>query len=450
MDIGKEASIEALGPKSAELLRRERDIFPTYYWSSESKLARFVVSKAKGSFLWDVDGNKYIDMSSQWATNNLGNVPDFLLEETCKALKQYGFLIYSLNPHLPLYEFAEVLLKYAPSKRLKRVIFDATGTGAVEASVKFAWASKKRPWIIGFYGQYHGVSIGGAILSSIDGSSKNYLEHLQGGIIHVPYPEPYRIPMNMTQEEFGDWIIDYIKDYILTRYAEPDRIAAILIEPIVLEGGVWIPPKKFMRDLRRLSDEYGWLLILDEVETGLGRTGKLFAIEHFNIEADLMPLAKGLSGGLLPIAAVMGSDEAMSVPIEVGTTFAGHPAACVAGKLNIEYMIKNKIPERAARLGEKALKIMEDWPERFKYVGDVRGIGLALGIEFVKNKESKEPFKEFGWKVFLECQKNGMIPLYDTDTWVIRLEPPLNIEEDILLEGIEILENAIKKAEKEV
>lgn len=439
-----------MGPRSAKLIKRERSIFPRYYYSDETKLGRFVVARAKGSYIYDVDGNRYVDLSSQWATNNIGNVHPELIGPVCEALERYGFIIYSLHPHVPLYELAEKLIEIAPSERLKRVVFDATGTGAVEVAYKFAVVSKKRPYILGFYGQYHGVSLGGVIMSAIQSESKKHLEHLQSGMLYAPYPYGYRAPFDATVEEYAEWILSYIEDYLLRYIAEPDRIAGILFEPVLAEGGVLIPPRNFIEGLRKLSEKYNWFLIADEVESGFGRTGKMFAIEHFNIDVDLMPLAKGLTGGLLPVAATLGSDEAMDVSVETGTTFAGHPAACVAAKINIEIMLRDRLPERAAKLGEEALKSMEDWTERFKYVGEVRGIGLLIGVEFVKDKKTKEPYQEFSRLVFMESMKRGVIPLWDSDTWCIRIEPPLNIDEELLMSSIETIGEAIKAAERRV
>jgi len=440
-----------VGPKSLEYLSKEPRLFPKTYWSERTKLARFVVAKAEGPWLIDVDGNRYIDLTSQWATNNLGNVHPKLLEVTIEAMRQYGFLIFDMAPHVPQYELAEKLVEISPCPSLTKVDYEISGTEAVENAVKFALSAKKRPLILSFIGQYHGLSIGTVVLGSLGKDLIKYYEGFRGSVVYAPYPYVYRFkPEGMEPEEIGKWCIDYIEDYILPYVAPPERISAVLFEPIVAEAGVWVPPDSFVHGLRKLADKYGWFLICDEVQTGFGRTGKMFAIEYWGIDVDLMPLGKGLSGGMVPISAILGSEEAMCTTDDIftGSTFAGHPAACAAAKVNIEIMLEERLPERAARLGEEALKRMKEWVDKYEIVGDARGRGFLLGIELVKDKKTKTPAKEEAREVFFECIKNGVLPIWDVDEWVIRVEPPLNIEEELLDKALNVIEDAIAKVQK--
>ena len=305
---------------------RYRELFPRYFWSEDTRLASIIVADAKGSRVRDTSGKTYIDLTSQWATNNLGNVPDEVLDVTVRALARYGFLTYFMNPHLPMIELAERLIENRPSPNLSRVFLELSGTGAAEGAVKYAVEASHRPLILSFLGQYHGLSIGTGMVGSLSSHERRYWEAWGGGAVHAPYPFPYRRPKGMTPEDYGEWVLSYIEDQILGRLAEPDRIAGVILEPIACEAGIWIPPANFVRGLAKLCETHDWYFIDDEVETGLGRTGKMWAIEHFGVAPDLLAIGKGISGGLMPIAAVMGSEEVMGeAMVAAGTTFAGHP-----------------------------------------------------------------------------------------------------------------------------
>lgn len=442
---------ESLGSETLKYLEMARKFLPKSLWGEEAIVAHFIVEKAEGSYLIDVEGRRFIDLTSQWSTNNVGNVHPEVLKAAIEGLKQYGFLIYGLNLHKPVFDLVQELLRIAPSKRLTRVALELSGTGAVDAAVKFAMKVKKRPHIISFLGQYHGYYTGTLNYSPESADCRKYFESFLGSAaILLPYPDCYRKPEHMSCEEWGKFIIDYLQDQVLQYQAEPDRIAAVLFEPIACEAGVWIPPDSFIYGLRRLADQYGWFLIDDEVMTGFGRAGKWFAIEYWGIDVDLMPLGKGISGGIFPIAAVYGSEEAMATePVEYGTTFGGHPAGCLAAIANIRVMEKERVVERSARLGEEALKRMRDWPERYEIVGDVRGRGLLIGIEFVKDKKLKTRNPESAKKVYVESIKRGVLPLMDMGDWVLRIQPPLTIERDVLMYSLDVIEDCIKLAEKE-
>jgi 4-aminobutyrate aminotransferase-like enzyme len=399
--------------------------------------------------LTDVEGHKYIDLTAQWATNNIGNIEPSVTDIAIQGLRRYGFLIPFISPHKPLFDLAEKLLQIAPCKRLTRVSYEATGTGAVEAAVKLAISSKQRPLLLSFIGEYHGFSLGGINYGSVSSETRWYFESFQGGVIFAPYPNTYRQPPSMTPEEWADWILyDYIEDTLLNYIADHDRIAGVLFEPIIAEAGIWVPPDNFIYGLRKLADKHDWFLICDEVESGFARTGKMFAIEHWGIDVDLIPMAKGLSGGTIPIGAILGSDEAMASDTSVGTTFGGHPAACMAAIATIDYMLKNRLNERAMRLGEKALARMKEWKDHFEIVGDCRGRGLLLGAEIVTDKRTKTRDPTRAEAIFRECVRNGVLPLMSAGDCVIRVEPPLNIDDELLEKALDVMEAAISTVSK--
>lgn len=435
---------------SARYWKRYREIMPKHFWSDETRLASVILAGAKGSTLVDVDGKEYVDLTSQWSTNNLGNVHPEVLKATVEALEQYGFLIYFMNPHLPMIELAEKLLEVRPSDNLTRVFLEATGTGAVEGAVRHAVEVKERPLVLGFMGQYHGLSIGTLNLGALDAGSRRHWEAFQGGVLHAPYPDPYRRPRSMSPEDYGEWVLDFIEGQILERLAAPDRIAGVLFEPVACEAGIWIPPANFVRGLAKLCRDHGWFFIDDEVEAGLGRTGKMWAIEHFGVAPDLMAIGKGISGGLMPIAAILGSEEAMGTKeVTAGTTFGGHPAACVAASRTLDVMRRDRIPERSAKLGAKALKRVKEW-EDFDFVGDVRGLGLCIGVEFVKDKGTKVPNAEAARAVFYDCVEGGTIPLWGGHgDHVLRIQPPLTIPEALLEKALDTMEAALRTWAKE-
>ena len=428
--------------------KKYEEYFPRYFWADDTRLANIVLRSAKGSTLVDTDGKEYIDLTSQWSTNNLGNVHPEVLAATVDALERYGFLIYFMNPHLPMIELAEKLLEIRPSKNLTRVFLELSGTGASEAAVKHAIEGSGRPLILSFMGQYHGLSIGATAFGSLGSRWRRHWEAFSGGAVHAPYPRSYRKPDGMTDEEYGDSCLAFLEDQILRYVAHPERIAGLILEPIALEAGVWIPPANFVRGLRKIANEYSWFFIADEVEAGLGRCGTMWSIEHFGVAPDLMSIGKALGGGLMPISAVLGSDRAMNDrEVVAGTTFGGHPAACMAAVAAIDVMVREKIPERSARLGAKALKRVKEW-EDLPLVGDTRGLGLAIGVELVTGKKARTRALKATRSVFFDCVQHGVVPLYDYEMNVLRIQPPLTIEEEDLERALDVMEESLTRASR--
>ena len=445
--MAKESGRPPIGAKGAAeyYWKRYTELYPKYFWSDETKLADIVVASAKGSLLYDVEGKEYIDLTSQWATNNLGNVHPEILKATVDALERYGFLILFMNPHLPMIDLAEKLLEIRPSKNLTRVFLELSGTGAAEGAVKHAIEASGRPLILSFMGQYHGLSIGATAFGTLASRMRRNWEAFSGGAVHAPYPMTYRKPTGLTDDEFGEWCLGFLEDQILRYVAYPDRIAGAIFEPVALEAGVWIPPANFVRGLRKLADEHGWFLIADEVESGMGRTGKMWGIEHFGVAPDLVSIGKALGGGMMPLGAVLGDDRAMGThDVIAGTTFGGHPAACVAASATIDIMRRDRIPERAGRVGGKALRRVKEW-EDLSIVGETRGLGLAIGVEIVKDKDAKTRDNDTARDVFFDCVRGGVIPLYDYEMNVLRIQPPLTIEEPLLDHALDVMEGALRK-----
>jgi len=439
--------VKPLGPKSEKYLEMGRKRFPSKSWMAETAL---IVAKSEGSILFDIDGNKIIDFTSQWQSQNIGIVHPEVLEATYKAMKQYGFLITPLGMSVESYQLAEKLVEISPKKRLTRLTYEVSGTEAAEAGVSYALAHKKRPLVIAMIKGYHGMSIGAKNISTLGSDERRYMESMQGGVLFAPYPLTYGVPFKGTAEEYADWCLWYIEDHILNHVAPPDRIAGILFEPIIGEGGCWVPPDNYFPGLRKLADKYDWDLICDEILVGFGRTGKMWAHEFSGIDVDLMPIGKALAGGLMSLAACMGTEEAMGETDAYScSTFGGYPASFAAALKNIEIIQRDRLPERAAKLGEGTLKRMKEWIDEYEIVGDARGRGLMLAIEVTKDKPGLFPENiELAAKIYYECLRNGVMPLWGTGNVHIRVVPPLNIPEDQLEDGLTRMEEAIKKVQK--
>jgi len=433
-------------PGARELWRRYRALFPKYFWAEETRHASILLAGAHDSSLVDVDGKEYIDLTSQWSTNNLGNVHPEVLKATVQALERYGFLIYWMNPHLPMLDLAQRLIEVRPSPNLTRVFLELSGTGAAEGAVKYAVEARGRPVMLGFMGQYHGLSIGMGSVGSLTSEARRHWEPYAGGAVHAPYPAISRRPEGMSPEEYGGWVLDFIKDELLHHVVAPDRIAGAIFEPVALEAGTWIPPKGFARGLRRLCDDHGWVFIDDEVEAGIGRTGRMWGIEHFGVAPDLVAIGKGLSGGLMPIAAVLGTEELMvDHNVAAGTTFGGHPAACAAASATFDILRRDRIVERSAKLGRRTLKRIQEW-ERFDGVADTRGLGLCLAVELGRPGHLRTPDPATTRRVFFDCVRHGTVPLYSYGDHVLRIQPPLTIAKEELDRALDTLEGALRRA----
>lgn len=406
--------------------------------------AQMLVGKTQGDFIYDLDGNEYVDFHAGWASNPVGNANPEIIEAVTDAFKRYGF-----SYHHPLQEaLAEKVSAITPNQALTRASFEISGTEAAESAVAQALRCKNRPLIISFSHSFHGDSIGAKTLSAITIDRKINLEAWRGGVIHVPYPIASGLPINITAEQYVDYIIWYIEEFVCGMVAPAESIAGIIFEPMVAEGGSWTPPLCFAQRLRQLCDKKDWLLIADEVLVGLGRTGKTWAIDHSDVQPDILVIGKNITGGIMPNAMVMGTEAAMgNNSARTGSTFAGSPAGCAAGLKTLEIYERDNIIEYAAMLGEKALKRMKKWETEFNsLVTEVRGTGLLLGCTIL-DKEGK-PSIEMGAAVQNEALRRGAYVINDTEP-SIRLYPALNMNEETMYRGLDIIEEALHVVSKD-
>lgn len=404
---------------------------------------QIVVDRAQGDFVWDMDGRRYIDFQNGWATNPIGNAHPEVIEAVDAAHRRFGFHY----DHPLRYELAERLAEIMPGRRLPRFNYEVSGTEAAEAAVYLALTHTKRRYIITFSAAFHGVSIGTKLMGGWDSRQMRYLEAWGGGIIKAPYPYSDRLPAGMDEQQYVDYCLWYLDNHIPGCIAPRDSIAAILVEPGLAEGGNYIPPTNFLRGIREICDRNGWLMIADEVLTGLGRTGKMWAIEHYDVIPDILVVGKNLSGGIAPCAGIAARDEILGANADFlsGSTFAGTPAGCAAGLKTLEIYERDSVVGHAAHLGRLAAGKMQAWGD-YDIVKQVRGNGLLLGVGF----QSPNPDEETWWyarAVRSQMLENGVWAISDRED-AIRMYPALNMDEKVLLEGLEIMEEAIRHVDE--
>ena len=438
------------GPESRRLIERERGVLARgAYGAAEDHV--FIARSAQGALIEDVDGNRYIDFGAGWGTNNIGNCNPEIVETVNAMMRQAGVTCWTSSANsAQRIEAAETLLSVSP-KSHDRVVFLTTGTEAVEAALRIMRRATSRPFILSFYGQYHGLSYGAFKAGPLNSDARDDVAPLVNGFLHAPYPYAYRTPLqSRTGGGAGRATLEFIEEMILFYDVPPKQIAGVLVEPVVGEAGVWIPPDDFLPGLRELCDRHGWVLCIDEVQSGFGRCGPMWAFENWSVVPDLTVVGKGLSGGSMPIAAVTGR-SAIVDPAEafVAGTYAGHPAACAAAVKTIEILARDRILEHARELGAHGLRRLRAMQEKYAVIGEVRGIGLWLAAEFVKDRGTRERDYETAVRVNDFCVRNGLYYIHDNIAWFARLQPPLTIEPALFDQGLDILEEAIAAVDRD-
>ena len=324
---------------------------------------------------------------------------------------------------------------------------EALETEAAEAAVHLALTHMKRRFVVTLTSSYHGQSLGGKVLNGADADDLRYLEAWSGGVIKAPYPYSDEAPAGMSQEQYVDYCLWHLEEHI-PKYVQPkDSIAAVMVEPGLAEGGNWIPPTEYLTGVREICDKHGWLMIVDEVLTGLGRTGQMWGIEHYGVVPDILVVGKNLSGGIAPCAGIAARDDILgdAEDFRSGSTFAGTPAGCAAGLKMLEIFERDDVVRNAQRLGEIAQDIMSDWAAS-EIVREVRASGLLIGVGF-RNPVSEGEDWWTARSVRSRMLKNGVWAICDRDD-AVRLYPALNMDEAVLREGLEVMAEAIEYVAK--
>ena len=432
------------GPKSKELIDKRNEYVPPGVYLVQP----ISISESKGALLKDVDGNTLIDFTSGIGVTSLGHCIDEIVETISD---QAGKLIHScihVANYEPYVNLAKKLTEVTPGNYKKRALMLNSGSEAVENAIKIVRQSTGRKNILSFENSFHGRTYMAMTLTGKWDPYKVGLGPFVPGVFFTPFPYAYRCPWGTTdKEECGKAAIHHIEKNIFKTQVDPATVGAIITEPVQGEGGFIDPPKNFLPMLKELCEEHGIMLIDDEVQTGFGRTGKMWAIEHYGVTPDLMTMAKAIASGL-PLSAVVAKEELMKdiYPGSLGGTYGGNPIACATALKVLEIIKREKIVERSAKMGVKLRKRLDEFYGKYESIGDVRGLGPMLAMEFVKDRKTKKPDPETSSGVMKECLKNGLVTLkaglYNN---AIRLHPPLTIEDEYLETGLVILEKAIKK-----
>jgi 4-aminobutyrate aminotransferase len=401
----------------------------------------------RGVEVWDVDGNRFLDFAAGIAVVATGHSHPKVVQAIQEQAEKF-IHISSDFYHESWVELSEKLDQIAPFSDPAAVFLTNSGTESVEAALKLARHYTGRTQFIGFLGAFHGRTMGAVTMTASKELYKRGFYPLMGGVVHVPFPNPYRpILQSLPGEDYGETVVRYIEEQLLDRLVPPEDVAGILVEPIQGEGGYLVPPPGFFPALRELCDEHGILLIVDEVQSGMGRTGKWWAIEHFGVEPDIVCAAKGIASGV-PLGALITRKHIMDWPKGAhGNTYGGNPIACQASLATIE-LIQNEYMDNAAEVGRYTLELAEELLLRHPTAGQVRGLGLMIGVEFVKDRESKAPAEALRDNIVEHAFRRGLL-LLGCGKSTIRLAPPLMVSCAQVDEAFEIFEEAITVGEKE-
>ena len=431
------------GPEAKEVLKKDKKFVSQSY----TRVYPLVVKKAKGVWVEDVDSNRFLDFTSGIAVCNTGHCHPRVVAAIHRQAEQLIHMSGSDFYYDAQSSLAAKLSEITPGPKEKRVFFGNSGAEAIEAALKLARYHTKRPRILAFLGAFHGRTMGALSLTASKVIHEKGFSPLVPGITHVPYAYCYRCPYHSHQyPSCSIACVEWIREDLFKRSIPPEEVAAIFVEPIQGEGGYIVPPPEFHQKLYELAKEFGILFVTDEVQSGMGRTGKMMAIEHWGIVPDIIALAKGIASGM-PLGATVSQTEVMDwVPGSHASTFGGNPISCQAALATIE-LLEEGLIQNAARMGEYILGKLKEFQKRFRLIGDVRGKGLMIGIEMVKDPERKEKAIEERNKVIQACFKKGLLILGCGEN-VIRLSPPLIITEREADTALTILEEVFRKIEK--
>jgi 4-aminobutyrate aminotransferase len=399
----------------------------------------------RGAEVWDVDGNRFVDFAAGIAVCSTGHCHPAVVSAIQEAATRF-LHISSDYWHEGQVKLAEVIRDLDPVSGPAVTFFANSGAEAVEAALKLARYATGRSRIIGFLGGFHGRTMGALAVTASKYTQQSRYFPAMPGVTHVPYPNPYR-PL-FAGDDQGRAVIAYIEQ-LMERNVPADEVAAILVEPIQGEGGYVVPPDGFLAGLRKLCDRHGILLIFDEVQAGIGRTGKMFAWQHTLVRPDVLTVAKGLGSGL-PIGLAIAPKHIMQkwTAGSHANTFGGNPLCCAAALATLD-LVKTSYADNAARMGERILERLAGLAQRFEFIGDVRGRGLMIGVEFVTDRATKSPAKALATKIVHRAYHNGLL-LLECGASGIRLIPPLMIDAKLVDEGLDMLERSMQEARAEL
>ena len=433
---------ELPGPKAQEIVARDSKVVSPSYTRDYPLVAK----AGRGAMIEDVDGNTFLDFAAGIAVVATGHchpqVVAAIQKQAAELIHMSGTDFY----YQGMVELAERLASIAPGKDPKRVYFGNSGTEAIEAAMKLARYHTKRDKFIAFHGCFHGRTMGALSLTASKAVQRKGFGSLLGGVFHAPYPNTYRGTYEVRPENAAADALAYIESELFKRLVDPEDVAAVFVEPIQGEGGYLPAPEAFLQGLERLCRDHGILLVCDEVQSGMGRTGKWWAAEHAGIEPDMICVAKGIASGM-PLSAVIAKAHVMDwKPGAHASTFGGNPVSVAASLATIELLERGLIAN-AARMGAFILRHTAEWPKKHKIVGEIRGKGLMIGIEFVRDQKTKEKAPELRNRILNSAFLKGLLVLGAGEN-SLRLAPPLVIDEEQAEFALRTLSACIAEAEQ--
>ena len=431
------------GPKAKALIERDQAVISPSY----ARAYPFVMDHGKGTLVWDVDGNQFLDFAAGIAVTATGHSHPKVVQAVKEQAEKF-LHISSDFYHENWITLGERLDQIAPFHEDAVSFMTNSGTESVEAAIKLARYHTGATQFIGFLGAFHGRTLGSLSFTASKPLYHEGFYPLMNGVVHVPYPNTYRpVLLSRPGEDYGETIVRYIEEQVLGKLLPSEDVAGIMIESIQGEGGYIVPTPGFFPALRELCDKHDILLIVDEVQSGMGRTGKWWAIEHFGIEPDIVCAGKGIASGI-PLGAIIARKSIATWPLgSHGNTYGGNPLACAAALATMD-LIEEEYLQNATDVGNYTIDALNEIGARHPSIGQVRGLGLMIGVEFVKEQHSKEPAHDLRERVVHHAFERGLLTL-GCGRNTIRISPPLSITKSEMDDGLEIFEEAISLAEKE-
>ena len=423
------------GPRAQAIIERDAKVLSTSYTRSYP----LVAENGQGCIIEDPDGNRFLDLNAGIAVASTGHchprVVEAIREQSAKLIHMSGTDFYYQN----MVELAEKLASLAPGSTPRRVYFGNSGTEAVEAALKLARYATGREKFLSFFGGFHGRTMGSLSLTASKYVQKKGFGTLLSGVYHAHYPDPYR--QGKPPDECAADCLNYIEDTLFRTVLPPDEVAAIILEPVQGEGGYVVPPRAFFSGLKDIAKRHGILLIADEVQSGMGRTGKWWASDHFDFVPDILTSAKGIASGM-PLSAMIADADVMTWrPGAHASTFGGNPVAVAAALATIE-LLEDGVMANAASMGAHMMSRMKDWPSRFPNVGQVRGLGLMIGIEIVQDQTTRARATQIRDRIEHMAFERGLLILGAGPT-ALRLAPPLILSREQADCAMDILEDVL-------
>ena len=431
------------GPKAKKIVERDSAVISPSF----GRAYPLVIERGEGSIVVDVDGNEFIDMNAGLAVCSVGHSHPKVVKAIKDQVDKFIHYSYTDFYYDDYVDLGEKLHDLVPGDHKKKFFYGNSGAESIEAAMKVARWHTGRQGYLAYIGSFHGRTLGAVSLTASKPYQRARFAPLIPGVEHIFYPYCYRCPFNLECPSCGYACVDYIDEYLFHRYVPPEEVAMLIAEPIQGEGGYVVPPDGYFPRLKKLLDKYGILFASDEVQAGMGRTGKWFGIEHFGVVPDIVCMAKGIAAGM-PLGVMASRADIQDwKPGSHASTFGGNPVSCAAALAVLDIIKSENLLENAQRQGKLIKDRLNEMKERHPMIGDVRGKGLMVGVELVKDKTTKEYAQKETGDVMMECFRNGLA-IVNCGINVIRWMPPLTITSDLVEPALEIFEKSLTKIEK--